>query len=91
MNPAKAEAIRLYAEGNLSHEEVAARVGRARGTVSGWLRRAKIEAGDWTNRDQRFRPLPLPAPPDTRTPAQKLMGEPVFERSALYQKMMGGE
>ncbi len=25
-------------------------------------------------------------PQDTRTPAQRLMGEPIFERSALYRR-----
>lgn len=27
-------------------------------------------------------------PPDTRTEAQRLLGEPIFERSALAQKLM---
>jgi hypothetical protein len=29
-------------------------------------------------------------PPDTRTASQKILGEPIFERSALFQKMQGG-
>lgn len=89
-NPQKEEALRLYAMGDMTHQEVAARVNRAPSTVSGWLRRKKIEDGAWTNKDNKFRGTPPPPPRDTRTPAQRLMGEPPFERSALYQKMQGG-
>lgn len=83
INPQKAEALRLYAMGSMSHKEVAARVGRARGTVSGWLRGAGATPGN--RRPSKY--LPIEVPPDTRTAAQKLMGDPIPERSALYQKM----
>lgn len=85
MNPAKAEAIRLYADGTMTHHEVAARVGRAPSTVSAWLR--GIGASPGNRRPSKYQPIDVP--PDTRTPAQKLTGDPVFERSALYRKMQG--
>lgn len=42
------------------------------------------------NRVSRERWLKLKAeiPQDTRTPGQRLMGEPIFERSALFKKQM---
>lgn len=37
-------------------------------------------------KEKELRDLKAKIPEDTRTPCQILMGEPTFERSALYQK-----
>jgi len=39
-------------------------------------------------RDEEWKRLIEDIPQDTRTPGQRLMGEPIFERSALFKKQM---
>ena len=49
-----------------------------------WCKRKRKDS--WKNKKQKYLDKIAEIPEDTRTPMQVLMGEPSYERSALYQK-----
>lgn len=77
------EAIRLYTEEGFTTEQVGKHLHKGRE----WVKIALAGIPKRRPRPPSYQPPPLPR--DTRTQSQRLMGEPVFERSALYQKMQG--
>lgn len=61
----KAEALRLYGEGNLSHYEIARRVGVSRSTVRCWIN------PDWAREKEQRRNRPHRAPLRVAEPGEK--------------------
>ena len=49
-----------------------------------WCKRKRKDS--WKNKKQIWLDKMATVPPDNRTPMQVLMGEPIYERSALYQR-----
>lgn len=83
---AKSEAIRLYLDEGLRPYQIAPLVGAAQSTVQQWIRRYRIDAGEYTNQDNLSRPPPSPPPRDTRDLTGRLAGDPMPGRSALDQR-----
>ena len=73
----RAEVIRLRLDKGWSEARILRETGASWSDVRRWV--LEVEQATAT-------PEPSRAPPDTRTLGQRLCGDPVFERSALYQK-----
>lgn len=78
----RSEVIRLYLDEGMDLASTKETTGARWNQVHRWI--LEIRQCEADAKVEALRKLP----PDTRTPGQILMGEPVYERSALYQKQM---